>query len=444
MKETTSMDHRSVALAVLDTVRSSGTLATAAMRKELERRHIEPRTGAGANRLALGVLRERTFLDWCLQQSVDRGLPYKDPRLMDILRIGAYELLFMEGTPGYATLDSVVELAKKTKGKRISGFVNAVLRRTLKAIPQLREARPGLPVDVRLSLPQWLLGEARKAFGDGFEHELAALHQPAPIALRVHTGRTTTADLKSELEKAGLHPAEVDALPGALVLAPEEPPYRTLPFAQGLFWPQDLASQVVASLATAREARRILDACAGLGTKTLQLALDRKAEQVVVCADLSSRRIQSLQRRLEEVELSGFDCLVEDMTAPPDGLGEFDLVLLDAPCSGVGTIRRHPELKWRRTKKDNKNSVRLQRALLESTAKLVSPGGALLYAVCSFGYDEGPGTVARFLENHTDFTDDRSRLPELLADSADPRGPGLLIRPTLLDSDCFYVARLQR
>lgn len=444
MKETTSMDHRSVALAVLDAVRSSGTLATAAMRKELERRHIEPRTGAGANRLALGVLRERSFLDWCLQQSVDRSLPYKDPRLLDILRIGAYELLFMEGTPGYATLDSVVELAKKTKGKRISGFVNAVLRRTLKAIPHLRESRPDLPTEIRLSVPKWLLDEAQKAFGDGCDHELAALHQPAPIALRVHTGRTTTADLKSELEKAGLHPSKVDALPGALVLPPEEPPYRTLPFAQGLFWPQDLASQLVASLATTAGAQRILDACAGLGTKTLQLALDGSDEQKVVCADLSGRRIQSLQRRLEEVELSGFDCLVADMTAPPDGLGEFDLVLLDAPCSGLGTIRRHPELKWRRTKKDSKKSARLQRALLESTAKLVSPGGVLLYAVCSFGYDEGPGTVARFLETHPDFTDDRTSLPEPLSDLTDPRGPGLLVRPSQLDSDCFYLALLRR
>lgn len=437
-----AVDHRSVALSVLDAVRSSNALATAALRKELDRRHIDPRTSAGANRLALGVLRERSFLDWCLQQSVDRKLPGNDARLMDLLRIGAYELLFMGGTPGYATVDSTVDLVKRTKGKRVSGFVNAVLRRTLKSIPDLLGRRESLPDEMRFSIPGWMLAEARQAFGERTGDELTTLNRPASIALRVHTGRITPEQLKAELESAGLHPTAVPALPAALVLAPEEPPYRTLPFVQGLFWPQDLASQLVTSLAASARPARILDACAGLGTKTLQLALDRTDAQTVVCTDLSERRIDSLRGRLAQLDIPGIESRVADMTAPPEDLGLFDLVLLDAPCSGLGTLRRHPELKWRRTKADCRDSAALQYALLEATAHLVAPGGALLYTVCSFTHAEGPGVVARFLKTHPEFS--QLPLPDGFPAGPAATGPGHLIAPSLMDSDCFYLAWLVR
>ena len=433
---------RSMALSVLDLVRSKNMLATAALRRETQRHDPEPKIAATANALSLGVLRYRARLDHFLEAAADRGLPQKDQRLLDILRLGAYELLFVERSRPYATVSSVVELAKAVKGKRIGGFVNAILRKLSKLYPgDVEKTMSGMQVSVRLSFPDWIVEEARAAFGAGAAAELESLNQPSDIAVRVNTAKTTTQELEGELKRLGFQPRRVPFLPSALVLPPDEPPYRSVPFVRGLFRPQDISSQLVSQLAAAVAGERVLDACAGNGTKTLALLEDGPPERTIVATDLSGKRIATLQERCATYGITGVETAVADLTAPPFPPQSFDLVFVDAPCSGLGTIRRHPELKWRRTPEDVAANARLQARLLAGAAGLVKPGGKLVYAVCTFTLAEGPQLVERFLASHPEFS--RSSLDLHDEQPLTPQRD-LLVFPTQYYSDCFYAAKLVR
>lgn len=417
-------------------------LATAALRTELNSRDPEANIAATANAIALGVLRHRTLLDHFLAGVADRGLPEKDQRLLDILRIGAYELLFIERSRPYAVVSSIVELAKAVKGKRIGGFVNAVLRKLGRLGPAAtcREVEK-LPAAVRLSYPQWLLEEARAVFGDAAETELESMNRPADIAVRVNTAATSAKALAEELSGLGLHPRQVPFLPHALVFSPDEPPYRSVPFVRRLFWPQDVSSQLVAGLAVPRAGETVLDACAGFGTKTMALALDGQPGAAIVASDVNPARIASLQERCHSVGLTNVRTETADLVSPPYPPEMFDLVFVDAPCSGLGTIRRHPELKWRRTSEDVAANAALQARLLVGAAPLVKPGGRVVYAVCTFTPAEGPLLVEEFLASHSEFS--RSAF-ELHDEKLSTSKGDLLVVPTQYGSDCFYAAMLTR
>jgi 16S rRNA (cytosine967-C5)-methyltransferase len=459
-------DSRSVALSLLDAVRRQDTLLTAALRHELFRHDLDPRTSASANRAALGTLRNRRLLDALLAPLASRGLPTRDERLMDLLRLAMHEFLFMDAVPDYATLSSYVDLARKTKGSRVAGFVNALLR---KAASRGREAlladATSLPLADRFSYPEHVVEAARQVFGDEAPDQLAWMNRPAPIGLSVHTGRTDRNALSSALRQAGLHPAAVDFAPAGLVLPPDEPPYQTLQFAQGLFWPQDPASQMVTRLALCGEeaaatvdgGRRVLDACAGNGTKSLGLALASRPGTEIVALDLSEPRIKLLRQRLEELEIPGVTPVVSDLLAAPYPPGSFGTVLVDAPCTGLGTVRRHPELKWRRSAADIAANAALQARLIEAAAGLVAPGGTLVYTVCTFTPLETSGVTSAFLAGHPEFrlvpaAELSARgvaLPETVLLSAAPtlsaqRPATLFLRPSLFDSDCFFAAVFAR
>lgn len=447
-------DSRSVALSLLDAVRRQDVLLTAALRHELFRRDLDPRTSAPANRAALGTLRNRRLLDALLAPLAERGLPKKDERLMDLLRLALHEYLFMDSVPDYATLSSYVTLARKTKGPRVAGFVNALLRKAAALGRDVLLARAeALPLADRLSFPDHVADAAEQVFGPEAPDQLAWMNRPAPIGLTVHTGRTDRNALSAALRQVGLHPAAVDFAPAGLVLPPDEPPYQTLQFAQGLFWPQDPASQMVTLLARPKTSGRILDACAGNGTKSLGLALASPPGTEIVALDLSEPRIKLLTQRLEELEISNVTPVACDLLAAPYPPGSFDTVLVDAPCTGLGTVRRHPELKWRRTPADVASNSEIQARLIAAASDLVAPGGTLVYTVCTFTPQETTGVTAGFLAAHPDFRLVQASelpargvgIPETVLLSAAPSLPSqqpgsLFLPPSRFDSDCFFAA----
>jgi 16S rRNA (cytosine967-C5)-methyltransferase len=434
-------------------------LATEAIRDENGRDDIEPIVSATANRLALGVLRHRRLLDALLARLVARRLPGKDLRLLDLLRLGLYELLYMDAIPSYATVDSYVELIRRIKGPKVAGFANALYRKACAWKPEeIKESMAAEPPAVRLSVPDWLAERAFETFGHAWPEEMARLNEPADISVRANPRRTAVSTLADQLREAGLHPTAVAWLPGALRLPPDEPPYRSLQFARGCFWPQDAASQFVVSLLPLPPARSgpILDACAGTGTKSLFLATRQAAEDRVVALDLKAGRVVALGRRAEKLGIDNVDGVVGDLLSPPFPPGLFSLVLVDAPCSGLGTLRRHPELKWRRQPRDVADNAARQRLLLASAARLVAAGGYLAYAVCTFTLDEGPYVVEEFLAANPDFSlaDPRAwidreaghRLDEVRTGTPYPwmRDEFLFTTPTQFEADCFFAAVLRR
>lgn len=445
-------DHRSLAWTVLDSVRTRDRLATAALRHATERQNPPPEVVSATHRLVMGTLRERGYLDSILARLVERKLPRKDKRLMDLLRLALYEMLYMDSIPSYATGSRYVELARRSKGPRVAGFVNALLRKAARLDPAEELHQRGLlPPATRLSVPEWLLSEARAIFGDRAEEELGGMSKAADIALRT-AGELPRPDLLGELKREELASRPMPENARGILLPPGDSPYQTLAFARGRFRPQDRASQFVTELVIAAGRGNLLDGCAGNGTKAIACAESGHFTSITA-ADISQHRLEELAAR---TTLS-LETVATDLTDPALPRNSFDTVLLDAPCTGLGTLRRHPELKWRRTPADAATNATLQQALLEGVAPLLRPGGVIIYAVCSFLLAEGPDVVGGFLDSHPDFTleppaqhlvglakDLAGRLAAANSTLPNTRPGMLLTLPSVLDGDLFFVALLRR
>ena len=428
---------RSAVLSILDQVRRHKVLAVQAVRNVSSWNRLEPRERALANEIVLGVLRHRLYLDRALA-GVTRDLPRKDPRLMDILRLGAYQILRLDGVPDHAAVDSTVGLVRRIKGPKVAGFVNGALRSLADDRDEVIAAAKKWPVTDRHSIPDWLLEDLRDAVGESWEEELELLNSPSPISFRSVQGAVAVPAIIKELTRWNLTAREDPRFPEAIILPPDQSPYETAPFQQGRIMPQDPASQAVTSLAYPLRGELVVDLGAGLGTKTEQLFHRRTSEdQRVLAVDISPSRLGKLKERLPDPAVGA---LVADATGNlPLRKGVAGTVILDAPCSNLGTLRRHPEVKWWRRPKDVAAQVHRQRTMLRQAARLLEPGGRLVYAVCSFVRAEGVDLVDDFLAKHPRYK--AVPVPEALAL---PGTPYMLTTPARHGTDMFFAAVLEQ
>jgi len=408
-----------------------------AMRNVSSWSRLEPRERSLANEISLGVLRHRLYLDRALGE-VAQELPLKDPRLMDALRMGAYQVLFLGGIPDHAAVDTTVGLVRRIKGPRVAGFVNAALRALVEGREAIREASRTWPAEERLSIPEWILDSLRAAVGEGWEQEVELLNSPSPVTFRCVEGPAAVPQVIRELARWNLAAREDPRFPAAILLPPGQGAYETTLFQQGRIVPQDPASQAVISLGLPLRGTLAVELGAGLGTKTEQLLGARTAEdQRVLAVDLSTPRLEQLRARLRNPALA---------TVQADATGRLPLrrgcagsVFLDAPCTNLGTIRRHPEVKWWRRPKDIAIHAARQAAMLREAAQLLAPGGRLVYAVCSFVPAEGADLVNAFLDAHPRF-----RAVPVPEDLARPGTPYMLTTPSRHGTDLFFAAILER
>ncbi len=371
--------------------------------------------------LVYGVLRRRRRLDHALSELAPRGLPRDDPALLTALRIAAYQLLFMPKIPDYAAVNSGVTLVKRSlrgarrgnlktgRGAATVRFSNGILR----ALAARREALSACPegssiaaLGCRHSLPDWIverLAAIPRGQGVLLEDMLTQENLPAPLVLRANRARIETERLVDLLRSEGAALESVPDLPGGIVVSNPGDIFRGPSFAGGLWLPQSLASQRVVTLLDLEPGMRVLDLCAGGGVKTTQIAEIVGNAGEVHAVDVDKRKIAALR---ELARRWGAECVraeVADLTsasAPFDGL--YERVLLDAPCTALGLLRRRPEVRWRRTMTDVRERAALQAKLLAAAARRIAPGGRLVYAVCSFTAEEGPDQVRRLLEERSD------------------------------------------
>ena len=294
---------------------------------------------------------------------------------------------------------------------------------------QLNELPPG----IRYSLPSWFEDELRNANLCSEEH-LTWMRNPAPISMRV-VGKRPVGEMLAVLEKYS--PKTDTRFPGALIFPSASPPYESPEFSRGEIQPQDLASQAIVDILQPEKAQRLLEVGAGLGVKTRQI-LERLPETATaVAVDLSSSRLKLLKRSTEDRRLQ-----VREMDAlEPMDFDEacFDAILLDAPCSGLGTVRRHPEILWWRKPVDIENNVETQKAMLENVSRHLSVGGVMVYAVCSLLLDEGRKVVEAFVDRNQNF----AVLPvSSKLDSAEP--PFFVSSPLSHNADYFFAALITR
>lgn len=417
------------------------------------RRILDERDRALAHALVYGVLRWRRRLDWVAARHARRPLAKIDGQLLNVLRLALFQILFLERIPASAAVNTAVELAKAATGPGGGGFVNGILRSVLRETAPLAEA--ALPADplerlgVEASFPAWLV--RRWAAGHGLEETARlcrALNQFPPMVLRANTLRARREDLLAAMagRSAAVNPTPHAAhgvrLEGVTASFIDTPAFR-----EGWFQVQDEAAQLVGELAAPQPGEAVLDACAGLGGKTGHLAQLMGNRGDLVAADLTAGKLESLMAEMQRLGVGIVTPLAVDWQSGPGApvQRQFDRVLVDAPCSGLGVIRRHPDAKWNADKRQLGAFGARQGDLLARLAPCVRPGGLLIYAVCSLEPEETREVLKAFLQAHPGWTVDRGgdEAPASVRNLLDAQGC-LDTRPLLEVMDGFFAVRLRR
>jgi 16S rRNA (cytosine967-C5)-methyltransferase len=436
------------AFRILRKVEAAGAFASVLLEKRAAKLR-DPREAALLTEFVQGVLRQRAPLDHAIGAAATRPVGDIDPDALTALRIGAYSLLFLDRVPDFAAVDTSVTLVKDAGGARAAGFVNGVLR----TIARRRfELLPPPPVrgDVRAlalfrSHPEWWTARVVERFGwERADALLAANNLPAPTVLSPWPAAGTPAVLAQALGAAGVPVAPCRFVPSALRVV-SGLPQRSQSFRDGAFWIQDEASQLAVSLFGPAVGPRVLDACAAPGSKTLGLAARTVRGGLVVAADRHSKRLLRLIQNVQRIGAGNVLTLVADMSKRAPLTGTFDDVLVDAPCSGTGTLRRHPEIRWRLTPEDLRVTSDRQSRIVGAVADLVRPGGRMVYSVCSIEPEEGENVVDSFLAERRDYARADPR-PGLSTEAGALVGDDLAVRTSPLDDgmDGFYAALLTR
>ncbi|MBH0205526.1 MAG: 16S rRNA (cytosine(967)-C(5))-methyltransferase RsmB [Nitrospira sp.] len=461
---------RAAALAVLLACQSPDTLLDDQMERSAADFRLDSRDRGLAMELAYGVLRRLEFIDWRLAPVLQKPLLRLPSVVQMLLRLGAYQLLCMDRIPASAAVNESVQLAKSytTKlGRDWSGLVNAVLRnltrRSEPALPDV-EADPELALSIRYALPLWLCRRWVQQLGVAQAESLCRSTSDIPsLTLRVNRLRVTRDLFLDRLSRLGF-----TALPTTIspvgVICEKSGPVTALPgFQEGEFYVEDEAAQLIPPLLDPQPGEQILDACAAPGGKATHLAELMKNHGYIFALDRQQARLDRLQdncRRLgvnivaptmgdarKSQEMSGIiskgSGRADRPTASPDG--SVDRVLLDAPCSGLGVLRRHPEAKWNKHQAMFARHHQLQKEILEAVAPVLRPGGVLVYSTCSTEQEETEDVIQQFCRAHPGWMRESvvPWLPSAALPFVTPQG-ALSTMGNRLGMDGFYAARLRK
>jgi 16S rRNA (cytosine967-C5)-methyltransferase len=415
----------------------------------------DDRDRALAAEIAAGVQRWRAALDHLIVQFSKRDISRLDAEIVEILRLSAYQLLHLTRVPASAVVDDAVNLAGRVGKRSASGFVNAILR----TLSRRRESlplppRPTDPSDraavldyfsVTLSHPRWLA--ARWLDRLGFEATEAWLkfnNSPGVLTLRANRLRTTPQQLIAQLADEGVKVRPASFAPDGLIVE-EGHPLRGKGLDEGWFVVQDEASQLVPMLAGEHVSPTVLDACASPGGKTAALAGAMGGQGLLVACDVRERRIELLRRTVAAAGATNVRIVQADLLKALPFRSTFACVLVDAPCSGLGTLRRDPDIRWRRRESDLVTLAAAELTMLQHAAERVASGGRLIYATCSSEPEENEGVADAFLASTPAFTPISARAthPALAEALVDPRGH-LRTEPHCHGLEAFFGAVFER
>jgi 16S rRNA (cytosine967-C5)-methyltransferase len=405
--------------------------------------------------IAAGVQRWRGALDHLIVECSKRRLDRIDPEVLEILRLSAYQLLHLTRVPASAVVDDAVDLTRRAGKKSAGGFVNAVLRtlsRRRRDLPL--PPRPGQPAErhaaldyfsITLSHPRWLAARWLDRLGfDDAEAWLRFNNAPAPVTLRANRLKITPQELTVRLADENVRVRPGAYGPDALVVE-NGFPLRGAGLSGGWFVVQDEASQVVALLAGAARSARVLDACASPGGKTTAIAATLDADGFIVGCDVRERRMELLRQTVTTVGATNVRLVQANLLLSPPFTRPFDVVFVDAPCSGLGTLRRDPDIRWRRQEPDLAPLAAAELTMLQHAADAVAPGGRLVYSTCSSEPEENEGVADAFIAAAPAFValDARDAAPHVPPALVDARGH-LRTEPHRHGLEAFFGAVFER
>lgn len=359
--------------------------------------------------LTLGVLRHQKTLDYFIERYTQRKIKKLDLPVVIALRLGLYQIRFLSRIPHSAAVNESVNLVKMARKMSATGMVNAALRNAARNL----EEKAGEAVKdrferlaVELSHPDWMLERWLASFGeDEMSHLALANNQTPETSFRVNTLRTGVEEMIAKLEAQGVKARASKIASGAYSIESGHASALTPFVDEGLVYIQDEASQLVSLLLDVKPHQRILDLCAAPGSKTSHIAALTQNRAKIIACDIYAHRLETLLINCQRLGVTSVETIaLEAMGELPFAEGEkFDRVLIDAPCTGTGTLRRNPEIKWRMAPDDIKRLAEIQFTLLTKGARLLATGGRLTYSTCSIEREENEEVVQRFLDSNTQF-----------------------------------------
>jgi len=446
---TKAKNVRQLASGILLKVDSRQAYADILLDQTLKATGLSERDRALLTELTYGTLRWRGNIDARLSRQLRRPLADTDEFIKNLLRVTVYQLFFLDKIPDYAAVNEAVELAKRLRGARSADFVNGVLRNLLRQKDHAAQASNGSTASraEEFSHPEWLVERWINEFGLSEASALMrANNQKAPLVLRANRLKCSREQLRERLVEQGVVAIASRWSPEGIVLESAGSVEMLPGYADGLFQIQGESSQLIACLLTPEPRERILDACAAPGGKSCHIAELMNDSGTVIALDNSARGVERIRENAARLNLRSIQAIQADATKElSDTLClPYDRVLIDAPCSGLGTLRAHPEIKWRRQVSDIERLSRLQKKILQRAVRYLKPGGTLVYSTCTITRDENDSIVETFLAQHREFElEDAARyLPQPARHMV--RGGYFQAWPQRDNTDGFFAVRLRK
>ncbi|MCJ8011268.1 16S rRNA (cytosine(967)-C(5))-methyltransferase RsmB [Paenibacillus sp. KQZ6P-2] len=435
---------------VLTRVEQEGAYSNLQLNSALQRASLSREDTGLATELVYGTVARLNTLDYFLERFVAKGLNKLQPWVRSLLRLSLYQMMYLDRIPPHAVVNEAVNLAKRRGHQGISGMVNGVLRNILRNREQLvlpEDLSPAKRIALEHSHPLWLVERWISQYDEAVAEAICrANNEPPAVSVRVNTTMISRDEMLAEMKEAGLDAVPSSLSPeGILVLSGGNMALSDW-YRDGQISVQDESSMLVAGAVGPASGMKILDCCAAPGGKTAHIAELMKDQGEIIANDLHEHKRKLIGEQAERLGLDTIHTvtgnaleLVQKYPA-----GSFDRILLDAPCSGLGVIRRKPDLKWTKTAGDIGEIASLQRELLDSVSSLLRVGGILVYSTCTIDSEENEGTVQHFLKTHPGFGLPEDAGEEWSKLHSKTEGVGVQILPQDYHSDGFYIARLQR
>ena len=434
---------REAAMFTLAACERQGAWSDGHLKKTLREQGLDRRDAALASRLCYGVLQNKLLLDWHLSRFCRSKLDSLDVKVLCSLRIAAYQILFLDKIPPSAAVNEAVELTKKhCRNPRAAGMVNGILRAMLR---EERHPEPGLSdkvkhLSLKYSHPVWLVEEFAALLNlDGAEALLAADNGRPAVAIQRNPLKCSNEELGNSLSQDGAEVSSHPWLPDCWLLTGGGSPDALHAFGSGWFYVQDPAARLAVTAAGVTPGSRVLDCCAAPGGKSFAAAIDMRNRGEVVSCDIHPHKIKLLEAGRDRLGLSVIAPQLQSAAeVRRDWVDAFDTVIADVPCSGLGIIRKKPDIRY----KDPaalKGLPNVQRAILDNCSRYVRPGGVLLYSTCTVLRRENEDVVEAFLTGHPQLALEPFELPQFGVQ------PGMMsFWPHIHDTDGFFVAKLRR
>ena len=435
------MGARETALNVLIACRKEAGWSNGVLKDYVSRDRLDRRDAALATRLCYGVVQNRGLLDFYLAQLLTGSVKKLHPAVRDILHLGLYQLYFMDKIPESAAVNESVDLAKHycKKVRSAPGLVNGVLRSAVRSKDTLQQPKSW---EDKYSHPGDLINELKAYVGkQHLEAMLQANNEMAPMVVQVNTLRTNAEDLTKQLEAEGVSVEPHSWMENALVLSSTGSIEQLKTFQDGLFYVQDPASKLSVQCAELPEENiNVLDCCAAPGGKSFAAAIATGGKASITSCDVYAHKAELIANGAQRLGLS-IQAQQQDATVyNPLWEAAFDAVIVDAPCSGYGIIRKKPDIRYKDIAK-MKELPQLQRAILEVQCRYVKPGGTLMYSTCTLTYAENEGMVESFLKEHPEFYLEPLSLPSVFPENENGM---LALIPGQYDTDGFFISRMRR